>query len=158
MSFFAKYPATTVDASNPSVGPNGDPIPSQATLVAGENPSGDLQPLQTNAAGALITSPDPAGVQHVIVDSSALPAGAATEATLATRASEATLATRVSEATIAARLTGSLTPVAYDQLTITYVGATTDIDTIVYRLAGNVVRTVTLSYDGSDRLDDVVAT
>lgn len=70
--------------SNASVGVNGAVAPTSSTEVAGINPSGLLQPLQTNAAGSLITVPDPAGVQHVIVDSSALPSGAATQTTLAT--------------------------------------------------------------------------
>jgi hypothetical protein len=37
--------------------PNGAPIPSTSILVAGENPSGLQEPLQTNAAGDLIVVP-----------------------------------------------------------------------------------------------------
>src|SRR3990172_8528828 len=44
------------------------------------------------------------GSQHTIVDASALPTGAATEATLTTRATEATLATRLSKADFEARV------------------------------------------------------
>lgn len=66
--------------SNASVGLNSSTAPTSSTEVAGVNPTGNLQPLQTNAAGSLITVPDPAGVQHVIVDSSALPSGASTSA------------------------------------------------------------------------------
>lgn len=80
-NFYSQYPPISGGASaNPSVGPNGTTAPTSSTEVAGINPSGNLQPLQTNAAGSLITTPDPAGVQHVIVDSSVLPAGAATSA------------------------------------------------------------------------------
>lgn len=46
----------TVTANNSSVGPTGDPIPADATLVAGEDPSGNLSPLQTNADGELIVA------------------------------------------------------------------------------------------------------
>jgi hypothetical protein len=52
-NFFASYPGV-IGGSNASVGPNGSPIPADATLVAGENPSGNLQPLQTDASGALL--------------------------------------------------------------------------------------------------------
>lgn len=54
-TFFASYPSLTASA-NPSVGPNGQPIPGDSTLVAGENPSGDQQPLQTDAAGNLLVN------------------------------------------------------------------------------------------------------
>lgn len=87
----------------------------------------------------------------VVVSSSALPSGAATEATLATRASEAT---------IAARLTGSLVPAAYDEIDLTYVPSgpgSGQIQTAVYKLAASTVKTITITYDGSDRIDTVVA-
>lgn len=78
-AFYAQYPASI--STNPSIGTNGAPAPTQSTEVAGINPSGNLQPLQTDATGRLLTSPstilDPS---HVIVDSSALPLGASTEA------------------------------------------------------------------------------
>lgn len=56
------------------------------------------------------------------------------------------------------RLGGALVPVKYDELVISYVGATTDISTVVYKLATVTVATVTLSYDGSNRLIGVVRT
>lgn len=77
------YPSSSASA-NPSVGSNGVTAPTSSTEVAGINPSGNLQPLQTDASGALITVPATGSVQHVIVDSSALPTGAATQTTLAT--------------------------------------------------------------------------
>lgn len=76
-------------------------------------------------------------------------AGGATEVTL-----EAVL-TQVEE--INAKVSGSLTPVEFDETVITYVGATTKIDTVVYKLATVTVKTLTMSYDGSDRLTGVVA-
>src|SRR6185312_10909706 len=48
------YPGNV--ASNPSVGTNGSTAPVQSTQVAGENPSGNLEPLQTDASGNLLVS------------------------------------------------------------------------------------------------------
>jgi hypothetical protein len=53
---------------------------------------------------------------------------------------------------------GNLVPVAYNELVISYVGATTDISTVVYKQATVTVATLTLSYDGSNRLIGVVRT
>jgi len=66
---YRRYPSA---GSNPSIGLNGQPIPSSATLVAGSDGT-DLQPIKVDASGEL----------QVDVISSALPTGAATEATLA---------------------------------------------------------------------------
>lgn len=52
MSQMYTWPSESA-AANASVGANGQSIPGSSTLVAGENPSGDLQPLQTDVAGAL---------------------------------------------------------------------------------------------------------
>lgn len=71
--------------------PNGAPIPSTSILVAGENPAGNQEPVQTDTAGNLIVSPltssstvtvvQPSGANlHVDIDSSALPTGGATSA------------------------------------------------------------------------------
>lgn len=54
------------------------------------------------------------------------------------------------------KLAGSLAPVEHDEIATTYVGATTDISTVIYKLAGTTVATLTLSYDGSNRLIGVV--
>lgn len=51
MPFYIRFPSAS---SNPSVGSNGAAIPGSSTLVAGENPSGDLSPLQVDALGSLI--------------------------------------------------------------------------------------------------------
>ena len=68
--------------------------PSQPpVLVSGIDAGGLIRTVKTDANGEL----------QVDVISSALPTGAATEATLSTRASEATLSTRASEATLATR-------------------------------------------------------
>lgn len=85
MSQFFRYPASGASAANPSTGANGTTAPTSSTEIAGINPLGNLQPLQTNAAGDLKVDINTAdfGPLHVIVDSSALPAGGAT-ATLQT--------------------------------------------------------------------------
>lgn len=72
-----------------------------------------------------------------------LPTGAATEATLSAFSNK-TAAGFVHE--------------RFDETVLTYVGATTDISTIVYKLTGSTVATLTLTYDGSNRLIDVVKT
>lgn len=85
----------------------------------------------------------------VSLASSPLPTGAATAAN---QASEIALLT--------ARLTGSLTPVAFDEIALTYVVAGNGIGqiaTAVYKLATVTVKTLTFSYDGSDRLSGTVA-
>ncbi len=79
----------------------------------------------------------------VVVASSALPSGAATEASLAL---------------LNAKSAGSLAPVAHDEVVTTYVGATSKINTVTYKLASATVKVLTFSYDGSDRLTGVVAT
>lgn len=77
-------PSSTV--SIPSVGLNGSAIPLSSELIAGENPGGNLQPLQTDASGNLLVNinSETGAPFHVIVDSSALPTGAATQTTLST--------------------------------------------------------------------------
>lgn len=72
------YPSSS-DVTVTGIGnPVGQPYPTTAVPVAGENPSGNLTAIQTDANGNLITTPATGSVQHVIVDSSALPTGAAT--------------------------------------------------------------------------------
>lgn len=164
-AFYAQFPASA-SGSNASVGTNGAPAPGSSTLVAGENPSGLQQPLQTDANGNLLVTPDPTSVQHVIVDSSALPTGAATEATLEsidTSTNEIAQDTSVIIANTAnlSRLSGSLVPTAYNEVDLTYVpsgNGVGQIQTAVYKLAGVTVKTLTLTYDASNNLSTVVAT
>ena len=85
------------------------------------------------------------GELPVAVASSALPTGAATEATLAT---------------LNAKTAGNLVPTAFDEVALTYVpsgAGAGQIQTAVYKLATVTVKTLTMSYDGSDRLSGVVA-
>lgn len=76
------------------------PLPSGAATAANQTTGNN----SLSAINAKITAVD---TGNVTVSASALPTGAATEATLATRASEATLATRASEATLATRASES---------------------------------------------------
>jgi archaellum component FlaC len=57
-----------------------------------------------------------------------------------------------------ARIAGSLVPETYDYIDLAYVGATTDIQTVTYKTGGalgTTVATLTLAYDGSNRLTSV---
>jgi len=159
-TFYAQYPASASAGANPSVSINGGPIPTESTLVAGENPSGAQQPLQTDASGNLLVNiQSEAGAPfHVIVDSSALPTGASTSANQATEiASLSSIATNTANLS---RLTGALVPTAFDEIDLTYItsgNGTGSIGTAVYKLATVTVKTLTLTYDASNRLSTVVA-
>lgn len=134
MSQNYSYPsASTVTVA--AIGPNLQAIPTQSILIAGEDPSLNLHPLQTDAAGLL----------KVSAATLPLPSGAATSANQVIELS---------------RLSGSLVPTAYDEVDLTYVpsgAGVGQIATAVYKLASSTVKTLTMSYDGSDRLSSVVA-
>ncbi len=53
-SFYIRYPSSS--GSNASVGTNGVTAPTSSTEVAGQNPSGNLQPLKTDASGNLFVT------------------------------------------------------------------------------------------------------
>lgn len=74
------WPSISVSATNPSVGVNGATAPSSATEVAGINPSGNLNPLHTDASNNLL----------VAASSLPLPTGAATSANQTTQIAEET--------------------------------------------------------------------
>lgn len=139
MSFAVFYPPSGGgSSSNASVGTNSDPIPLSSTLAAGENPSGDLQPLQTNASGDLLV--------EINTETSGL-------ATLAEQQAQTTLLSSIDTKTASA-----LVVEAFDYQAITYVGATTDIDQVIYKsggAGGTTVATLTMGYDGSNRLTSV---
>lgn len=54
-----------------------------------------------------------------------------------------------------AKIGASLITEPYDNIALTYVGVTTKIDTVTYKLGATTVATLTLNYDGSDRLTSV---
>lgn len=90
-----------------------------------------------------------------------LPIVIASDQTLPLPSGAATAANQASEiALLTARLAGSLVPTAYDEVALTYVtvgNGIGQIQTAVYKLATSTVKTLTLSYDASDRLSGVVA-
>jgi hypothetical protein len=81
MSFYMQYPASSGGSgSNASVGANGAVAPTSSTEVGFIDGSGNLQGVSpTNPLPVSIQS-EPGAPFHVIVDSSALPTGAATSA------------------------------------------------------------------------------
>lgn len=159
-NFYAKYPA--VNASNASIGLNGSTAPTSSTEIGGIGPDGNLHPISTDNAGVTNVNivNDTAAPFHVIVDSSALPTGASTSALQTSGNSQlSTIATAT--AALNQRTAGSLTPVAYDEVALTYVptgNGAGQIATATYKLLGTQVKLVTLTYDSSNRVTDVVAT
>lgn len=89
--------------------------------------------VKVNPSGALTTEVSGS------VSVSNFPTGGATEVTLA-------------------KLPRGLIHVDHDQVVNTYVGATSRLDTVVYKLLGATVATLTFTYDGSNRLVDVTRT
>jgi hypothetical protein len=59
---------------------------------------------------------------------------------------------------LSAKSAGALVPFAHDEIVNTYVGVTSRIATSVYKLAGVTVATVTYTYDGSNRLTNILRT
>ncbi len=99
-----------------------------------------------------------AAVDAIKIDTEAIEtATEASQVSLASIAAE-DFATQTTLAALSAKSAGSLAPVAHDEVVTTYVGATSKIDTVTYKLASATVKTLTFSYDGSDRLTGVVAT
>lgn len=84
-----------------------------------------------------------------------LPTGAATEAKQDAQITQETSSAN-SLTALNARLASGLVPEAFDEQVITYVGATDRINTVEYKLATVTVATLTMSYDGSNRLTGVV--
>lgn len=121
----------------------------------------DQEVLLTTIAGdttSLDTKVTKADTDDVTITASALPTGAATAANQTT--ANASLANVESDlADLNAKLAASLVPEAYDEIEITYVtvgNGVGSINTVVYKLSSTTVATLTLSYDGSDRLSGVV--
>lgn len=103
------YPSSS-DVTITGIGnPIGQPYPTSAVAIAGDNPEGNLTPVAVTDDGAVITSPATGSVQHVIVDSSALPTGASTLAAQTTgNTSLATIATNTTGVSTAAnQVTGN---------------------------------------------------
>ena len=92
---------------------------------------------------------------NVTIAASALPTGASTAANQTT--ANASLSSMEADLdALNARLPSGLIPEKFDEVTITYVGATEDINTVAFKEAAVTVATLTFSYDGSNRLTGVV--
>lgn len=166
--FYAQYPASASAGANPSVGPVGVTAPTAATEIAGVGPTGNLTPVSTDASGNINVDvhdgvgnsiSSVGGALNVNVTGTVTPAGGATAAN---QVLEITQLTNIDTATTAlnVRTAGSLTPVNYDEVDLTYIlvgNGTGQIGTAVYKLATATVRTLTLTYDASNRLSTVVA-
>lgn len=85
------------------------------------------------------------------------PVGGATAANQVLEIAELTTIDNTIQA-LSDKSAAGLVPEAFDEQVITYVGATTDISTVTYKLATVTVATLTMSYDGSNRLIGVVKT
>ncbi len=166
-SFFYPFTATAVpaggataakqDTGNTSLGSIDTKLTSQATAAKQDTGNTSVASIDTKTP-ALVTGRVPvdgSGVtqpvsgtfwqatQPVSIASIPLATGAATEVTLAA---------------FSAKTAGSLVPVAFDYQAITYNGVTTDINTVVYKTGGSggtTVATLTMGYDGSNRLTSV---
>lgn len=123
-------------------------------------------------SGGTTTVIQPDGSQlHVTVDQSALPAGAATSAkqdsqitqlnniqTTSGETATNTLATSSTLSALSAKTASALVTVPFDNLSVTYVGSTSDINTVTYKSGVTTVATLTMGYDGQGRLTTVVRT
>lgn len=147
MSFYAFYPSSS-SSTNPSVGLNGSTAPTSSTEVGGIGADGNLHALST----------DNSGVLNVNTTSSVLPTGAATAANQTTEISRLTdIDTAVTALNV--RTAGSLVPLAYNEIDLTYVvsgNGIGQIATAIYKLASSTVATLTMSYDASNNLSSVV--
>jgi len=76
----------------------------------------------------------------------------------ASQASIPGVATDATLSALSAKTASALVTVPYDNTVVTYVGSTSLISTVVYKLGATTVATVTLGYDGSNRLTSVVRT
>lgn len=139
-----------------AVGSNNKPSPSVSQSVAGIGPDANLHTLSTDNNGVLNVN-------------ATLGAGAATAANQVLEIAQLTAINSntsgsASEATLAAfsaKTASAAVHEAFDYQAITYVGATTDISTVVYKsggAGGSTVATLTMGYDGSNRLTSVTKT
>lgn len=177
-------PSSTNNVTIGAEGATGAPVPSDALLVGGEDPSGNLQALQTDNTGALIvTTGAPTGTQDVNltqvagvavslgqkVSAASIPAVLSSEQqtiltgidTSVDAVNTSVIANTAVAQAFSDKTAGALVPEAFDYQDITYVGASTNIDQVVYKLGGSggtVVATLTLGYDGSNRLNSVTRT
>lgn len=156
MGFYANYPPTVVT-----------PDPSAAT-AANQVIQIGLE-TQIAASTASIDSHTPSLGQKTMANSSPVviasdqSAIAVTAASLPLPSGAATSANQTTEigllTSLNAKTAGSLVPLAYDEIDLTYVpsgNGAGQVATAVYKLASSTIATLTMTYDGSDRLSTVV--
>lgn len=122
------------------------PTDQPAVAVTGPVTDAQLRASAVPVSGPLTDTQLRASAVPISAAALPLPSGAATEATLSS---------------LNSRLPGGFVPSAFDYQSITYVGATTDISTVVYKTGGSggtTVATLTMGYDGSNRLSSVTKT
>lgn len=168
------YPSSSQVTISGIGDPTGIAVPGNAVFVAGEDPAGNLRAIHVDSNGDIITSPStsastvtvvqPTGTNlHAVIDASALPIGAATSALQTTgnaSLSSISSSTTAISASLTAKLSGSLVPTAFDEVDLTYItsgNGTGQIGVAEYKLATVLVKTLTLTYDASNRLSTVVA-
>ena len=131
------YPSSSNVVVSGIGNPVGQPVPNEAVFIGAENPSGDLEGLKVDGSG------------NLLVSSSTLPTGAATAANQVLEIAQ-----------LSTKLSGSLVPVAYDEIALTYVVSGPGIgqvETATYKNLGVTVKTLTLTYDVGNNLSSVVA-
>jgi hypothetical protein len=122
------------------------------SVISGETTGGGggYVNVKVNPSGALTVEADVTGTVSVSNFPATQPVSAAA-LPLPTGASTSALQTALNNKTAAGLVVSE-----HDEIVTTYVGATTRINTVVYKLATVTVATLTMSYDGSDRLVGVV--
>lgn len=147
----------------------GDPI-SGDLVNAGFNNDGTTVALKVkdddlNATTTLIEGKLPSGLTVAVDELKVLASGTVDISTLPVSFdagnSDATTQRVVvasDQANLPVLVKSSLINVPHDEVVLTYVGATTDIATVVAKLASVTVVTLTFTYDGSNRLVGVVRT
>lgn len=143
-NFYAQYPAASAGSANASVGPNGVLAPTSSTEIAGVGPTGNLTPVSVDSSGNVNT--------NIVSGTLPLPTGAATAANQVLEINDLDA--------LNARLAGALVPAAFNEIDLTYItsgNGTGQIGTATYKLAAATVKTLTLTYDASNRLSSVVA-
>lgn len=120
--------------------------------------SGTLTTVSTVTAVTSITNPVTVA-QATAANLNATVIGTVT-ANAGTNLNTSALSTSANQVTELTRLSGSLVPTAYDEIDLTYVpsgNGAGQIATAVYKLATVTQKTLTLTYDASNRLTSVVA-
>lgn len=161
-NFYAFYPPSGGGSTNASVGLNGSPAPASSTEIGFINGSGNQTavspstPLPVAPAAGSITD-----VNLIEVAGTAVSVGNGASTAGTQRVAVATgsgLALDATLSSFSAKSASAFINSPFDETVITYVGASTNIDTVTYKLLGVTVNTLTMSYDGSNRLIDVVKT